>query len=318
MMRRVIIVAVAGALACKGSSDAEPAKAEVGVEAPGPAQPVAAPAAESVEARLLAWLDPDARAVAFVRNPGEFDATAVATLFGVPGAGERVLRQLAGVDDGFTLMIGDDALATWFLEPALAMWPVIAQGTYVVRLLQKPAAEFRAAMEEAGMRASEVEGMTVLVSESPYAWKLVLLEGDAVAFVPQREIGSGLGPLTAARDLPPSELRQQLAPVLADSQTVLELFLAGPDVHMDLREPVASVRLSLRRWQTTGLDGAITLQPLGDVDEAARALQGRRATYMTDKFQDLMTRVAFAPEGPIVLGRLQIPGTDLDAIQADG
>ncbi|MCA9720079.1 MAG: hypothetical protein KC468_35775 [Myxococcales bacterium] len=286
--------------------------------APEAAPDPSPPAPTDTTGRLLAWIDPDARGVLYLKTPDELDSEALATLFAVPSGAERILRQVDSADEGFEMLLGDDALARWFEPPVLAMWPVVAQGTYLVRLLKQPEEDLEAALREADMELREVEGLKLYIPRGVYPWKLVLLDDHAVGFIPIREIGSGVGPLTAARDLPPSEVETNLTTALRqDPDTFLELLVHGPLVHMALPEPLVSVRLSLRAWQTRGIDGVIALQPTGDPDAVVNALRAREGAFATDQLRALMDKVAFSIEGPIILGRLQIPAADRSALERE-
>ena len=68
----------------------------------------------------------------------------------------------------------------------------------------------------ARMRAQEVDGFTMLMPEGPLPFRVAFLTDDVVAFIPAREIGSGLGPLTAGRDLPPGGTERELTRVLEE------------------------------------------------------------------------------------------------------
>ncbi len=320
--------AVAG---CDGGGSAEKTAGEqpakTGEQADAKADSVAgdAPAVTSVRppatdltGRLLAWIDPDAHGVIYAKMPRDLDLEAIATLFAVPSKGERILRQMASADENFEMLLGEGAADEWFEAPALAMLPVIAQGAYIVRLLKKPAESFEAALTGADMELREIEGLKVFVPRGGFPWKIVLLEDNAVGFVPVRELGSGIGPLTAARDLPPSDVETQLSAALhQDPDTILELLVQGPMGHMAIAEPLISVRLSLRSYQTTGVDGVVALQPTGDLDGAVNSLRARSGELETDQMKALMDRVAFQIEGPIITGRLQIPSADRAALERE-
>ena len=134
------------------------------------------------------------------------------------------------------------------------------------------------------------------------------------------EIGNGLGPLTAARDLPPSELTRTVGEVVAgDPALLLELYVQGAMLHFDLSDDVGVAKLSLRRWSGAGLDGEVILQPLGDVSAAAAALEARApAGAATDVLRELYAKVAYTAEGQVVRGRLQLAPEDLGPLRRGG
>ena len=72
------------------------------------------------------------------------------------------------------------------------------------------------------MREQEVEGFTMLMPEGSLPFRVVFLAEDVVAFIPAREIGSGLGPLTAGRDLPPGATRRELERA-SDHECILDI-----------------------------------------------------------------------------------------------
>jgi len=271
------------------------------------------------EIGLLAWIDPDAVGVSYRVGGSEslvanFDADALITLFGLPPRAEQILRDQQAILDGLEMLLEVDhsELGTWLSGELLAMLPVMARGTYLVVETKKPASEVAAKLTAAGMHAHDVEGIQVLDPTGSFAWRAVILDDHTIAFVPTSEVGSGLGPLTAARDLPPSEIEQQLVQLQQQDPLMLtELFVQGPMMHIDLDDPVGVVRFTLRRWQSTGIEGIVMMQPLGDSSVAAKSLEGRDNSLETEQMKSLMQRVAFVAEGPVVQGRLQMPAEDL-------
>src|SRR5690606_5967364 len=152
------------------------------------------------------------------------------------------------------------------------------------------------------------------VPRGAYPWKLVLLEPGLVGFVPVRALGSGLQPLTAGRDLPASEIETQLRNVFAsEGSPVLELYAAGPLLHLDLGQEIAQWMMGARRWQR-GLDVQVQLVPVRDLEDAAQSLRERDLSLESDRVRTMAERVAFSVEGPVVLGRLQLTAGDLAAL----
>ncbi len=323
------------ALAC----EATPAPTDAPV---APVTAEAAPAAEPTSTHaLLPWLDPDAGSVVYTRLDARTDLEALARLFAVPPRAGHMLRDLQAFDDGLAaLMEGvGPAPATWLRGEALAFLPPIARGPYLVRGLSRPRAEVEAALAAAGLSREVLEGF-VTYSPLPtgptepgapealpmhhapaaaFPWRVVFLEDDVLGCYSLREIGGGLGPLTAARDLPSSELEKQLTQEFAeDPEMVLDLIASGPTLSLDISDDVGAIRLGMRRWERSGLDGELILQPVGDPDVAAKELEARKPRGETDAVRELYGRIAFTPETPVVRGRLQLAEADLRLLAREG
>ncbi|WP_434414990.1 hypothetical protein [Nannocystis pusilla] len=165
-----------------------------------------------------------------------------------------------------------------------------------------------------------------------FPWRLVFLADDLLGAFSLTEMGNGLSPLTAARDLPPSELTRTIGEVVAaDPALLLELYVQGAMLHFDLSDNVGVAKLSLRRLvegdaarslprhDAAGIDGEVILQPLGNVAEAAAALEARvPAGAATDVLRDLYKAVAYTQDGPIVRGRLQLAADELTSLRRGG
>lgn len=327
------MVAAALGLACEASGPAEPSGA---VAAPAPT-PVAAPVPASVPASghpLLAWLDPDATTVVYTRASPELDLVGLAELFAVPPQAAHMLRDLRSLEDGLTTLIGaaGPKPSTWLRPEGLAYLPPLAYGPYLVRGLSKPRAEVEAWLRAAGLAHTTIEGMTVYaplppseVGETPaealpehlapataFPWRIVFLADDVIGCISLKEIGGGLGPLTAGRDLPESEIERKLTEEFSeDPEMQLDLFATGPMLSLDISDDVGALRLGVRRWDRTGLDGELIFQPIGDAEAAAKELEARSPPLTTEVVRELYRRVAFTAEPPVVRGRLQLTGDDL-------
>lgn len=320
-----VVAAVAGVspLAGCGKKDApakddappDPAAAE-GAREPDPdAEPATAPAAGAKA--LLTYLEPEAGGVLYMNLPpelGKLDGELLSTVFALPPRGRDLINAALGVDPALAAVLGPDAPPpSELLGPeTLVMIPAVATGAYVLRPMKKPAAELEALLTADAMQTSESDGITVLTPTGAFPYKAALLEGDVVAFIPRTEIGSGLTPLTAGRDLPPSEVRTELATMLdTDPAMVLVGVVAGPMLHLELSDDVALARLMLRRWQDGGLDAEIRMQTTGDPAVAAKELEQRTAPLETDQVQALVDRIAFTVDGPTVAGKLQLTKDDV-------
>jgi hypothetical protein len=327
----------------------------------GAAAPEAAPAKEGKERKpdpfaeeaprtthpLLAWIDPDATAAVYSRVDRAVDLEAVAGLFAVPPRASHMLRDLRAFDDGLAaLMTGTGpAPAEWLSKEALVLMTPSGAGSYLVRGVTRPRAEVEAWMLAAGLQRSVVEGMAVFAplagspddeSDKPqeiaaaagamaaaaFPWKVVFLDDTTIGGFSLHELGNGLGPLTAARDLPASDLETQWTRVFReDPELMLELWAGGPMLSLDMSDDVARTHLVLRRWQVSGLDATVELIPAGDAEAPTRAaaeLEGRDASLESDAVRELYSRAAFTAEPGVVRGRLQLTDQDLAPLRRAG
>lgn len=306
-----LLLGLSLALGCDDSASKDPpAKTPSDSEPAQPAQHDSASASERTKGghALLAWLDPDAVALVYVKRNIDVDPEAFATAFAVPPKLARMLRDVPAVHAGLEAIkdANDPDPDTWFGPEALASASVVSSGTYVLLTLAKPRADVEAFLERASMRADEIEGFTVYMPQGPFPWKVAFLDERVVAFVPVKEIGSGLSPLTAGRDLPASRAEEELAQVLErDPTTVLEAVAAGPLLHLDLGQDLMQYAVRARPFQARGLEVEVQLAPMEDATRAAASLRDRDLSLETDALAALAKKVAFSVEGPIVVGRLQ-------------
>ncbi len=308
----LILVLAAGTTGCeRDRAEATPktpppaAEAESAAETP-PASSDDPP--KSPGHALLDWLDPDAVAVVYSKMSREVDLETFATVFAVPPKLARMLRDIPAVDEGLDAILDpeDPRPSQWLSVDGVAAASRVSSGTYVLRTITRPAADVQALLERAKMRRDEIEGFTVLAPQGPFPWKVAFLTEQVVAFVPVKEIGTGLSPLTAGRDLPASEVETQLRTVLDDDPaTVLEAYAAGPLLHLDLGQDLAQFAVRARPFERSGLDVEVQLVPLEDTSAAAKALGERDLSLETDAVAALAQKVAFTVEGAAVIGRLQ-------------
>lgn len=315
--------------------EATPTPAPASAETPTPSVAVAEPEAPPMVVHpLLPWLDPDSGSAVYSRIDHAVDLDAVGRLFAVPPRSGHMLRDIMAIQAGLSALMDGvgPAPSTWLRDEALAFLPPIAHGPYVVLGLRKPRAEVEAFLRAAGLRAELREGMTTYSplpgGEAPpgaaealpthrapmaaFPWRIVFLEDDVIGCISLREIGGGLGPLTAARDLQASELEVNLTRSFTeDPEMMLDMVASGPMLSLDLSDDVGAIRLGMRRWDRTGIDGELILQPLGDPDAAAKQLEEREPALETDVVRELYERIAFTPEAPVVRGRLQLAEADL-------
>lgn len=313
-MCAAVVLALCGCNKDSATDKTDPAK----IAEAEPALPAAqSPAKRSSSDALLEWLDPDAVAVVYSRLDPKVNIDTFAVVFAVPPKVERMLRDVRGVNEGLDAMLDaqPDPRELWLGPAALASTSQVSSGTYVLRPLLRTTSEVEALLVAAGMQKTEVEGLTMLLPAGAFRWKIALL-GDAVAaFIPVKEIGSGLSPLTAGRDMPASAIEDELSRVLReDPSTVLEVYASGPLLHLDLPQDVLQFLIRARRGQDKGIDVELKLHPSRDPSEAATALSARDTSLETHKVQEVAKRVAFSVEGPVVVGRLEASAADVAAM----
>ena len=318
-------------LAC----EATPTPGPAGPETPAPTAPAPAPEAAPVVVHpLLPWLDPDSGSALYSRIDPKVDLEALGRLFAVPPRAGHMLRDVMALRAGLAALMDGvgPAPETWLRDEVLAYLPPLAHGPYMVFGLQRPRAEVEGLLRAGGLHAEVREGMTTYSplpgGEAPagpaealpthhapmaaFPWRIVFLEDDVIGCVSLREIGGGLAPLTAARDLPASELEVNLSRSFADDgEMLMDMVASGPMLSLDISDDVGAIRLGVRRWERTGIDGELILQPLGDPDAAVKQLEERRPTLETDVVRELYERIAFTPEAPVVRGRMQLAEADL-------
>ncbi len=319
-----VICALAGLIVGCGRSDG-PAKMDGAVAlattdatsaTPAPAPRPAPSGSVQVRRRLLAWVDPNAASLVFTRLSPRFDVSSLATLFALPPGLEKLLRKAVTVGEDLDAISALDSPppSAWLAPEAVAMLPSVGLGhdNYVIRRITKPRAEVETILGRAGLQKSETEGFTLYASARRFPWKIVFLEDDVLGFIPATTVGSGLTPLTAGRDLPPSQTETEMAKTLdAEPEALLEMFAAGPIHHLDLGRDVAGIRFALRTWNQDGLDGAVVIQPVQDVEQAITQLEQRDVSFESDAVQAMTRRVAFQVSGPMIEGRLQMTANDV-------
>ena len=319
-MERLILAALLGATACKSDTpdekapDATPTKAEPAKQA-GNDEPEAK--ASGAAGKMLEWLDPEAVTVMYVNLPPEIDAEVLSAVFAVPPKVAKMLRDARRVDDALDAVLDPESPRpdAWLNAEAIASSSVVSSGTYVLRTMTKPAAEVEEILVKSGMQKDEVEGMTLLMPQGPFPWKVAFLNDAVLGFIPVKEIGTGLSPLTAGRDMPASAVEKQLTQVLGNvPPPLLELYAAGPLLHLDLGQDVQQFELRLIPWQNKGMDAQLVLHPSRDATKAVATLGERDLELETDQVQALAGKVAFTVEGEAVTGRLQLTAEDVRAL----
>lgn len=279
----------------------------------GPAS--ATPVPEGSALSLLDWLDPDAVLVAYGELPADIDVDAWSVVFALPPKLAGLLREVQQLPTILDEIAPPDARARWRHPGALAFESRLYAGTYLLVRRQASEEDVATWLSSAGFHAQEAEGRPLYVPRGAFPWKIALLEPDVVAFIPVRALGVGFQPLSAGRDLPPSELETAIRERSSvEGSTVLQLFAAGPLLHFDLAQDLAQWVTITRRWQR-GLDVESQFVPTRDGLTAATELEARDLSLESDQIQRLASRVAYTVEGPTVLGRLQLTPTDVASLR---
>jgi len=271
------------------------------------------PTAAEVRARLLAWLDPEAVSVAYLRSAEPFSGEALAVVYGLPPRAENLLQATNDVDQALEAVRPSEAPAasTWLGSETLVTASRFSRRPTILRPLTRPRTEVIERLEAFGLRRQEVDVFEIWEPERVFPYRVVLLHGDVAAFIPATEPGSGLPPLIAARDMPPSDVETQLDDLLAaPGGPALALFAAGPMLHFDLDSNVLAVRFELLAHPDGSLDGQVVLQIEGDPGPAVLAMQSREAPEQSDRIRELVKRTAYVQDGDVVAGRLQLSASD--------
>lgn len=316
MSRLAAVLGLALALgltfACKGqdepaaSSGAGPveagAEAEAGAEVETPA------AADDLE-RLLAWMAPEANALAYDRLEQRLDPDVVATVFGIPAEAADLLEERAMLDEGLDIAFDGEAEAVnWLSGTSLAFTVPLSKTPYFVRPLTKPAAELGPLLEAGGFTKNTFDEVEVWLPRGAFPWRIALLDGEVAAFIPVDVAGTGLEPLQrpAEQDELPAE--QNLRSLAADPTTALVLLAAGRLTNYDLTPTVSRVEFvlghSLDKKPIYG--GEVHLVPDGDPAAAADELRGRAHPEENKQVQQLIAEVEFTVTEDVVIGRLTI------------
>ncbi|MEM7156407.1 MAG: hypothetical protein AAF799_26375 [Myxococcota bacterium] len=273
------------------------------------------PAAESGEhGRLLKWMDPEAVAVAYLRTPRQLKADIVSVIYALPPRAEDLLKGVSDVEHALDAVRPSDApeISTWLGTQALATTGRFSRRPTVLRPLVGSREEAGKQLEAMGLVRKEVDVFEVWEPQRVFPYRVVLLDNDVAAFVPASDPGTGVAPLAAARDMPPGDVRNQLDELLNQpGGPTIALLASGPMMHFDVDQPIIAVRFEMRKTAGGRMDGRMDLQLEEKPEEAVSALLGRSAPEQNDRIQDIMKRAAFAVEGAIVTGRLELPPADV-------
>lgn len=302
-----VAVAATGATAATGAAAAT-----------GNATPPEATAAKGKPLdRVLAYLDPDARAVLITRDFMDVDPDAFSAVMGVPPGAARLLDSRRSAREGLAHILHEDvdALKTWLAPEMLVMTPAVAMRDYIVGRTTGDKKTLGKKLSEAGMRTVELDGATFYLPSNSYRFKLTFLEDDILAFIPMEEMGAGLSPLTAGRDLPESKMRTDLGAMFdRDSEIAMALHAGGPMLHLDLGTDVISTQVGVRN---EGRSAAvqIVLEPTRDPDAAVVKLNAREHHEESHQVQALMKRVAFRVDNKNLIAEILLSHDDLELLR---
>jgi hypothetical protein len=314
--RALVPLAIALAPACKSDAPREDTPSQANASPPAANdEPSAAVRRDEEPTGPLEWLDPKANGVAWIDLPPDLSPAAIATVFALPPRASALLEAPHEVDEAMAAITGEPDVAQWFSGPALVTTSLLTTGPYVIRSLAKPRETLTSALQGAQFTATTVEGFAILTPARAFGWRVVMLDASTVAFIPLREPGSGLSPLTAGRDLPASDLERDLSHAVEEDSTLkVALFSAGPMLHFDVEPSLRAARLELR-MSGGALDGRVMFEPESDVADVANALSQRTLPEETEQIRQLVSEVGYTVDGELVLGRLQVTPTKIAALR---
>lgn len=299
-----------------------------------PAATTEAPPASELD-RLLAWMPGEPHAVSYDRLKERLDPEVLEVVFGIPPKAGHLLDERGNLDEAFALVFeGESETSKWLAPPSFSFTISLSRSPYFLRLLSKPAAEVAPLLVSAGFTKNTIDGVEVWLPSGSFPWRIALLEGDVVAFIPIDVPGAGLEPLlqgrhdaatgedagaaagdetgaakavdaSAAKAVVEAELRRALTD---DPMIELVLISSGPLVHFDVDQSIAQVQFALRRIAANapGYEGQIVLMPVSDPDECANDLRARKHPEENQQVQALLAAVEFSVIEGAVIGRLAI------------
>lgn len=272
---------------------------------------------ESKSDQLLAYLEPEARAVLITRIGQDFEPAVLGTVMGLPPGAVRLLESRHRVLDGLEAMTGEslEQVSAWLGPDMMVMSPQVAVRDYVVATTSLDAEALGKKLEAAGMQKTELEGQAFWLPSRSFGFKVTFLKPGLLAFIPVQELGSGLGPLQVGQEQGASEMRTQLGAMLREEPNiVMALHAGGPMLHLDLHGDVNASQLGLRRADS-GYDAQVVLQPAAPLDEAAKTLAAREHPEESQQVQALMKRVKFIVDREALIGEVHLSDEDFKLLQ---
>lgn len=263
----------------------------------------------------LAWIDPDAITVAYTDLP-EIDWARLSVILGVPPRVTKVFEKAQSVPRRLEVLLPSDGPSsqTWFTDDAIGM-QARADGTvYVLRRLARPAQEVQRELANLGFHTTKEQGFDVLYGHRTFPWRIVFLDASIVGFMPAR-LGVSMGPLTAGRDLPPSEIGRQLAERLKSSTIVVDTYALGPMLHLELTDSVEQLGVHGRRVDQ-GLELVVQFATTNDPSASLEELRDRDLAFESDQIQALAQRVDFSLDQGAILGRVELRADDTNTLRS--
>jgi hypothetical protein len=255
----------------------------------------------------MRYLDPDARAVLILTKVGDFDydPETLGTVMGLPPGATRLLEAAARANE---YLDPDEAgHPAWLAGEMMVVTPGSGTADYLVVRRSGDEASMASALDKLGLIRTEESEVPTWRSTKRFPFKVSALDDDVVALIATEELGSGLGPLTAGRDLPPSSMHSELEKMLrGDAAIELALHAGGPMLHLDTSRDMAATQLGLRRDGPQSVRAQTVLAPVADPDQAASELNARSHPEETQAVQELMKKVKFVVDEKVLVGEITL------------
>jgi hypothetical protein len=295
------------------------AKAATGAEA-ATGDEAKAPKAEASNlpplSRVMQYLDPEARAVLVLTKVDQFDfdPETLGTVAALPPGATRLLE--AAHRANTYLDPEETGHPKWLASEMMVVTPGSGSKDYIVARRAGDEAQMKAALDELGLVLADDLEPPTWRSTKRFPFKVSKLDGDVIALISGDELGSGLDPLTAGRDLPPSEMRTELEKMLtSDANIELALHAGGPMLHLDASRDIAATQLGIRRDDASTLRAQVILQPVANPDGVAKELNERKHPEETQAVQELMKRLQFVVDKGVLVGELKLSADDLTHLE---
>ncbi|MCA9683280.1 MAG: hypothetical protein KC457_13865 [Myxococcales bacterium] len=267
---------------------------------------------------MLGWLTPEAMAVSYDRLGQRLDPAVLSVVYALPPKAADLLEERKTLDEALDVVFdGDAEPGNWLRDDTLGFTVVLSSTPYFLRPLKDPGSDPAAMLEQGGFTKNVVEDTEVWLPDGAFPWRVAVLEGGLVAFVPADIPGAGLEPLMAAKEQPESPIETQMVTLLDQDPAIeLTLLTGGPLVHLDVDQHIATVQFALRSLGSpgrtgAGYDGQVVMATTGDPHEAARQLNERKYPEENAQVQGLIAAVQFVPGEGAVTGRMQFDGDQL-------
>ena len=264
---------------------------------------------------LLRWIDPQANDLWMGRESRIFDPDTFATLMALPPRAAKAISDIHDFENALNVYLGDtDSNPKHQFQPAFAVFrPAVASGNFILRNVKDSTESFTQNLLSNGWTERKYDGISQYSRlNANFPWKIAILDNDTIAGIPLGEIGSGLGPLNIARELPITGMRQQIEQQFESNPSMVALlFSAGPMLHWNLSENVDFVRLAVQRWKSKGYDITTEMGYTGDHTTALNDLRSRELNGQSNQLKLIADRVAFEFDAGHIAGRIQITNEDL-------